>query len=328
MSRPQTTRAAVLFVALAWTGMLHAQATPTAAPPKPADAQPTAPAAAAPAPVPPTIEPVVITSAPEAAAASPTTTTPAPPATPPAPAPPESAPSAPAHVEPVHGSVSHRAAAPVDDAAAVHVSSPFSVMGVIDHRWNTSSSFDLFADNDVTTFYGLAIAYDFLSLTDDINLGLELGWNTGDTNREGLLGGNISRTEMLTHNANAAVTARIDLFPWLAPHARLSGGFSVIDMSLRTQLDDVTFTDHVVAPFLGLGVGASIQTPARALATRKGQLNSLRIGARFEVGYTLAGDAAFTLRAKDDLRVPVTDASTGSVSRSGPYIHTAAFVRL
>jgi hypothetical protein len=317
MTRPHTHHASLLLLAIAWTTPLYAQI-PEMAPATP-------PIATPPTAVPPTTTPVQTATVVEPDAIT-------------AVAQPQATPAAalPATTPPVarwrrrNPMVNHRAA-PVEDDSAVtdfsNVRSPFSVMGVVDHRWNTAPSFDLFSDNDVTHFYGVALAYDVISFSDKLNVAMELGWNTGNSHRSDLLGGAISHTTLLTHNVNTAVTARFDLLPWLAPHARLSLGLSVLDMSLTSQGDDRTFADHVVSPFIGLGVGTSIQTPAGALATRNGHFSSLKLGVRFEGGYTLAGSAGFSLHANDNPRVPVTDSSVGGLARSGVYIQTAGFVR-
>lgn len=320
MSRSTTMRAWMLIAPLliTWSTTVSAQVTPIEITPASPTTPPPTDAAPPPAPV---VEPVVITAGtPEAkpdatapAAAAPTS--PTPPATQV-----ELAPSSAQENEAGDGEDS-------DDEEASEARSCVSLFGVVDHRWNTATGFDLFSDDDVTHFYGLALAYDIAALTDQLTLALELGWNTGSTHRNDLLGVEIRRTELSTHNVIAAATARYDLLPWLAPHARMSLGLSVVDMQLEGAQDG-TFKDQAIAPMLGLGVGASVQTPLRALASRQGDLASLQLGVRFELGYTLAGNTAFSLHADDKLRVPVSDASLGGLSRSGPYIHSAIFARL
>lgn len=321
MNRSTTTRASLSFLLclLALVG----NTTPTLAQATPAESAPTA----TPAPAAPNgVEPVLITAGESAPA---TTATPAA-----APSPTPLTVEAPEPVTsptPATPSLVTPAAAPrpavAEDLDPEDARSCLSLFGVIDHRWNTSDGFDLFSDNNVTQHYGLALAYDLATLTDQLTLALEVGWNTGSSHREALLGGDLTRTELTTHSVIAAAVARYDLWPWLAPHARMSLGMSFVDMSLATTQDS-TFKDNTSAPLLGLGIGASIQTPPRKLATRSGGFASLQIGLRLELGYTLMGDAAFSLHADDDLRVPVTDSSTGGLSRSGPYIQSAVFARL
>lgn len=219
-------------------------------------------------------------------------------------------------------------AAPEPEYDRSGLPSSFSVLGVIDNRWNTSNAFDLYNEDDVTTFLGLALAYDVARLSEQFALAVEAGWNMGSTDRDGTLGGTLGRAELTTHNTHLALVARYDLLPFLAPHARLSAGLSFVDMALQSPGDNTTFEDHAVAPFLGIGLGASLQTPPGLLATRRGHLRSAQVGVRFEVGYTFSGDVGFSLDGDNNVRVPVGETSLGSLPRSGAYIHTALFARL
>jgi len=201
-------------------------------------------------------------------------------------------------------------------------------MAVMENRWNTNSGYDLFADDDVLSFLGLALGADLVSFGDRVTLGAELGWNTASTHRNDLLGGDLDRSELNIHHAQASLVARYSALPWLAPHARLTLGLSFLDMALQSNGDDKNFEDHTISPTLGLGIGTSIQTPPGALSKNRGAFSHVQIGLRAELGYTLAGDAGFALKDNSDLRVPSAETSLGGLARSGPSIHTAFFVRL
>lgn len=314
-----------------WTVALHAQA-PVTAPVAPSDSA--APVASEPAPV-ATSAPAAETSTPpspsnaavpDAPSGSGALAAPAPIANAAVPRAPDATPvvTRPPSAE---RQVTHSAPTPRAQPPRVLARPRFVVMGQVDQRWNTAAAFDLYAEDNVTTFGGVALGYELVALTPELGLTLELGWSIGGTDRNSLLGNAISRTELRTNNIIAAAVARWDLLPWLAPHARLGLGLSVVEMSIDSAADDTTFDDNVVAPLLGLGVGASLQTPRGLLATSAGEFTSVQLGVRLELGYTLAGSAGFELQGDPDVRVPVGATSLGGLPRSGPHIHSAAFVR-
>ena len=339
MNRPNLLRTSLLLVILTWNTSVVAQDASTPTADKPANESPT-------------IDPVVITAPPAPAATTPATTTPAtttpatttpaattpaattPAATTPAPTPPAASTGAAPELDAATFSTTTLTppVVPGGDASetteAPEHEGRFVLMAVMENRWNTSAGYDLFAEDDVLSFLGLALGADLVSFRDRLTLAVELGWNTASTHRNDVLGGDIGRTELNVHHAQASVVARYSALPWLAPHARLTLGLSFLDLALQSNGDDKTFEDHTTSPSLGLGIGTSIQTPPGTLSRDRGPFSHVQIGLRAELGYTLASDAGFTLKDSSDLRVPSAGTSLGGLARSGPSIHTALFVRL
>jgi hypothetical protein len=261
-------------------------------------------------------------------------TTPAPTAASAPPAPPP-APVAPAPVaSPPPPFASPRVAAPSGTSADTGVERPkgpihsrFNAAVNVDTVWYTGKSFDFFSERNNSTVPGLSVGYA-VWMDAPLSLVPEIGWGTNTVSQDGLFGGAIGRTELLSHNAYGGLSLRYGILSFLEAHARVAGGASFIEASMSPGGAASRFEDSVVSPYGSLGAGVNLHSPAGVLETRSGGLRSVLAGLTFEGGYQLGGSVALTPKPADDPgRIPTTYMSLGSLERSGPYFRTSLVVR-
>ncbi len=206
----------------------------------------------------------------------------------------------------------------------------------VTQRWQASlnldalirrdSSFDLLGDEDVEGGWGLAISYAWW-LSEALSVAPELGYAGSHAEGGELLGGAIRRVELASSAASAGVSARYEVWDYLAPHARLAAGMARTDLTLDTQLDG-TFETAQWLPFSTLGLGATVTTADRMFQSKTGALSSFSMGFSVEGGYWLSAPLETTLEGGPEGRLPVARPNLGDLSRSGPYVRLAIIARL
>jgi hypothetical protein len=221
------------------------------------------------------------------------------------------------------------------DAARVAPASA-APSGAVTQRWQASlnldalirrdSSFDLLGDEDVEGGWGLSVSRAWW-LTRALAVAPELGYAGSRAEGGELLGGAVQRVELASSAAYAGVSARYEIWDYLAPHARLAAGMARTELTLDTQLDG-TFEAAEWLPFATLGAGATLTTPDRFFQSRSGALASFSVGLSLEGGYWLSAPLETTLDTGSEGRLPVAPANLGDLSRSGPYVRLAFVARL
>jgi hypothetical protein len=222
--------------------------------------------------------------------------------------------------EPVHG-----------DAGAA-----FAFGVSLDATFYPDASYDVYADEDVTSRFGLWVAYDVATLRTDTFLAIEVGYGT-ESEHSFVLGG--LRTELDTHMAHAAAQLRWVPLAVLQPHARLAAGAAFLDAQLHeggtryqdgsTGLFDGELFDSLISPFASLGLGFTLRTPTRSFEDSNGRLASLSAGIMFEGGYTLAApvDVALDGPGPGDQGIALREPGLGELKRSGPYLRGSVVMR-
>jgi hypothetical protein len=204
----------------------------------------------------------------------------------------------------------------------------------LDTVWNTSRSFDLFSHDDVARQPGIAADLTVWR-SGSLSVGAGLGWGALSENDVGLFNGAVESAEIESQSFYADVALRYEVWSFFEPHARLAGGLSFVDLSMKTD-DGVRFEDDggapfhsVLSPFASVGAGFTLKTMDRMLETRSGRLSTAALGLAVEGGYTLASPVDFALLERDaGGRIDLEASDLGDVERSGPYVRVALVVRL
>jgi hypothetical protein len=200
-----------------------------------------------------------------------------------------------------------------------------------DAPWYTDPGYDVYAENDAASRFGLWLGYDVASLSDDAVAALEIGWGTESEEGDAL---QVASTTLTTHVAYLGATVRWVPIDWLQPHLRLAGGAAIIDAQLVAR---DTFHDgaggvfeDMISPYGSAGLGFTLRTATRTFEDRRGRLASLSFGLMFEGGYTLATPVDVKLEGpKPSTRnIPVAEPELGELERSGPYIRVSLVGRL
>jgi hypothetical protein len=332
-------RGLVLFAAtLAGSTAAQNAAPPATAAPIPAPA----PRAEAPASVPngapsepARAAPIPATAAPTTAPAAPIAATPVTLAEPP-PATTPVAGSAPSAAAPARFALPAPADAPPPPRPKGPVESRFNVGINLDALWYTGRSYDPFSKNNVAQNTGLSLGYAVL-LSGPLSIVPEIGFGLDSQSSSSLYGGAIQSTELDTKRFYGGVSVRYALLSFLEPHGRLAGGASLMNVTVAPGSGDLTtpppsfapsLTDTKVSPFASLGAGFTLHTPNAALETQSGALRSLVLGLTIEGGYVLAKSVELTpVPEHPPGRIPTTDATLGTLERSGPYVRASVVAR-
>jgi hypothetical protein len=199
----------------------------------------------------------------------------------------------------------------------------------VDAVWNRDRGYDLFSDDDVGQSIGLRAELDALPFSDAALLGLELGFSS-EQSENGPTVFSSSTPSLEAMNLFAGVLPRYQLLPILGVHAHAFGGATFT--TVKMTINDRPFQQDSLNPFVAVGAGLSVSTPSWRTSRTRTHWNSMAIGAQVEGGYWLS--PALQLAPKDvvanppEQRLPVDNASLGTLDRGGPYVTVSAFVRL
>jgi hypothetical protein len=207
------------------------------------------------------------------------------------------------------------------------VRSRFNLQLNLDDAWYTHQSYDLFSTNDIAVNTGVSIGYA-VWMDGALSLVPELGFSGSNATGSKLFGGAVASTELDTWTYYGGASVRYALLSFLEPEARLAGGASVVQMSVSPSTGPSARTNEEVSPFVSVGGGFTLHTPARLFESRTGSLRTLLIGVTFEGGW-LAGKSVDIAPTSDvaGARIPTTDAQLGKLDRSGPYFRASLAFR-
>jgi hypothetical protein len=195
----------------------------------------------------------------------------------------------------------------------------------IDSLFYTDSGYDLFDDDNVGSRLGLWAGFDFLRLSPQAALAVELGVGA-ESEKTAIWQGVInSKLESLT--ASAGLSLRYALFPWLDPQLRAAGGVTRFTFQFDTS-DAETYDDDAVSAFGALSAGVMFHTPAGVFENRRGSFASFGFGLLVEGGYALRQSIDLApSRGAASHAIPITQAGLGELALSGPYVRTSLLVR-
>ena len=194
---------------------------------------------------------------------------------------------------------------------------PFAALLTYQPVFNTHSGYDLFDDDNVNQFWGLAASYDLAQVADQTALFVDLGWAIG--NLEQNVPEAFQSTELVMHEVAAAVGAHYRVLPMVGPHARLAVGIWRWNVDLQGDAPGERFEDDGIAPFVRLGAGVSAE---HTLGARTA------LGLLAEGGYTLTSGARVELNPVGPGDTVTTDtAELGTLELSGAYLRFAGLVR-
>lgn len=207
------------------------------------------------------------------------------------------------------------------------IHSRFNIAVNVDTVWYTGRSFDFFSEHNNATSPGVSLGYA-LWMDDPVSLVPEIGWSTNTVSEENLFGGAISHTELQWHNVYGGLSLRFAIISFLETHARVAGGVSFVDATVRTGTASAEFENTGVSPFGSVGAGFTVHSPGGALETNSGSFRTLVAGLTFEGGYQLGSALDITPTPTGDSgRIPTTYSSFGMLERSGPYLRTSLVLR-
>ena len=129
------------------------------------------------------------------------------------------------------------------------------------------------------------------------------------------------------HAVQGELTARFAVTEWLLPQLRVAGGVITSTLSGVNDSWESSLRTRDNSGVLTLGAGLLACTRPGLLATPRGRLTSLSVGALFEGGYVWAGPATFTgerTRIGDVARQGV---SLGSLEQGGGYFRVMGVLR-
>jgi hypothetical protein len=178
--------------------------------------------------------------------------------------------------------------------------------------WQTSRGYDLFADNDLSTRYGVTAEVDLIEFGRQTILSVDAN-GFGETASDNVLSGQL-KTEYSAWSSELGFRLRKEFWQVFSVHAIAMGGTSRI----TTKFDDGVATScWVPVGHLGGGVSASLPGPM-----------VIRPGLLLEGGYFVSGSA--DLKLKQDAgngTLRQMEATLGDLSRSGPYVRVSVFAR-
>jgi hypothetical protein len=228
-------------------------------------------------------------------------------------------PPAPATLRAAPAQSPEEASAEQDRVAAKKAPGEFLAAVLLTYQpaWNTHRGYDLFDDDNVGHFWGLAASYDLAQVADRTALFVDLGWATSSLEQS--LPEAFQHREMTTHEVAAGVGAHCRVLPQVGPHARLAVGIWRWKATLEGDVPGERFEDDGVAPFVRLGAGVSAEQTVGA---------RVALGVLAEGGYTLASGAAIELNPVDLGDSVSTDtAELGTLKLSGAYLRFAGLMR-
>lgn len=200
-----------------------------------------------------------------------------------------------------------------------------------DAPWYVDPGYDVFAEDDAASRFGVWLGYDVATLSEELIAAVELGWGRENDEGEAL---RVAETRLTSNMLYGGVNVRWVPISWLQPHVRLAVGAALIDGEVRAgdtfHEGGTGLFEDLVSPYGSAGLGFTLRTPTRTFETRRGQLASLSFGVMLEGGYTLAAPVDLELegpkpRARN---MPVAEPSLGELERSGPYIRVSLVGRL
>ena len=199
----------------------------------------------------------------------------------------------------------------------------------IDAVFHDDRGFRSFDQSKASSRLGMWASYDLASLSKIAILSGELGFGVEANDGAAELGmGNQLPMHLHSTSFHAALGVRWDIASFFAPHVRLSGGVSALDLEVAPSASEEVETDSALSGFGALGAGFLLHTPARLLENRRGQLASLKFGVMLEVGYALRSSVDFALNAARSSRsIPVVNADLGQLDLSGAYVRSSLVTR-
>lgn len=206
-----------------------------------------------------------------------------------------------------------------DDEALPPVrASRVRVMGDFGARWRLDPAHTAFDNTSGGFAAGLALWVDLNNPDAPFVLGLEAGLTA--TSNEGSLRG-AYQTSLGAVVPQVGIVARWQPLDWLAPYARVAGGFGYNTWRLTPNNGGATLGDEAFNGVGTAGLGVLVQTPRifRRAGWRGGRL---LLGV--ESGMTFASGVDITVGPPagdpDPELLPVEPTSLGTVNASGPYL--------
>lgn len=197
----------------------------------------------------------------------------------------------------------------------------------LDTIWYTRKSFDLFSDHDNATTPGVSVGYT-IRFDERAALVPEIGWGTSSQSASGLFGGSIASTELSAQRVYGGASFRYGILSVLDAHARVAGGASFLHAKVEPGGSDPALEDSGTSPFVSVGGGITLHSPAGFFETDGGGLRSVVAGLTVEGGYELGGSVDITPTPTGDTgRIATKYMTFGTLERSGPYVRTSLVVR-
>jgi hypothetical protein len=195
-----------------------------------------------------------------------------------------------------------------------------------DAIFHNDVGFRLFDERKASSRLGIWASHDLATLKPRWIVDGELGFGVEANDANNLFNGDV-QAHLGTSTFHGALSLRWDACSMFAPHVRVSGGVSLLDLELNLS-GEPSEKDHAVSGFGALGAGFLVHTPARLFESRNGKLASLSLGIMFEAGYALRSAVDFALKNHGDSRsIEVVNAKLGRLDLSGAYVRTSLVAR-
>jgi hypothetical protein len=205
----------------------------------------------------------------------------------------------------------------------------FEVFG--DSVWNTDGGYDLFSDDDVGERFGLLLGLRVATLG-SFDLSAQLGYSSEVSQNDDWAEDAFSSTKLIAHHPHLGLMAETKLLPALGLHARVHGGASFVKTRLGRYDQRPSIEDDTIEPFLGGGVGLSLETQPNRLHPTRTSFNAVAFGLRVESGFLWSPALPLAFDDIDadppDQQQSVRGASLGDLDRSGVYLTLGVFFRL
>jgi hypothetical protein len=194
----------------------------------------------------------------------------------------------------------------------------------VDAIFHQDIGFRLFDERRASPRFALFLGHDLASLTPRLILSGDVGFGFEDSEGDDLFAGS-GKALLHTKTLHAALSLRWNISNVFAPHLRLAGGVSAVELELELEEHE---HDNAVSPFGSLGAGFFVHTPPRVFETRNGKLASLSLGLLFEAGYALRAPVDFALTAHGGAHsIEIVNAKLGRLDLSGAYVRSAVVLR-
>jgi hypothetical protein len=192
------------------------------------------------------------------------------------------------------------------------------VMGDLGARWRLDTAHTAFDHARGGFAAGLALWVDLNNPDAPFVLGLEAGV-TGTRSEDGLR--SAYETSLGSVVSQVGIVARWQPFDWLAPYARVAGGFGYNTWRLSPYHGGDTLGAEAFNGVGTAGVGVLVQTPR---IFRRAGWRGGRLLLSVEGGMTFASDVDIAVGPAagdaDPELLPVEATSLGTVNASGPYL--------
>lgn len=189
-------------------------------------------------------------------------------------------------------------------------------------RFRSGFGYGLFTDSDRSGVgaAGMALAVDVVTI-ERFRLAAEFAFAHEELRSPAV---QAIATELLTNDLELGLRAHFAVHPWVGPHVRVAGGWTLGDFSL-SEPGRPTLTADVNAPYASLGGGVTVRTP-------KGLIPYVSLGVSIEGGYRFAAPLSVVAHptrttAPGDTPIATTAVDLGDLGRSAAYLRIDLFAR-